>query len=121
MKYTKGPWILKRRDGGIDAPIAWDLSEKEFGLAIWMPAAPFAFGKLGALIPTVEGMEEAEANAKLIAAAPEMFEALKRIAAAGLVIPVDQKDENAERFCREFLAAYDMAQKAIKKAEEGKS
>ena len=54
MKHTQGEWYAK--EGQI---------------------YPIETGKTLALIPYYDGTEEQEANAKLIAAAPELLEALK--------------------------------------------
>ena len=76
---TRGPWTVERRGEGFCWPIAEGIPLDRFPLAISIPSPPFAFGELGALVcgPL------AEANARLIAAAPDLLEACKRIAADG--------------------------------------
>lgn len=67
--YTKGKWIARINDIGIDV-----IEEKSgFGIV--------DIGNEKSLSDCEYPIEEAKANAKLISAAPEMFEALKRVEA----------------------------------------
>lgn len=64
-KFTPGPWVFDDNDG------------YNCG-SIWARMAPSGHGHAGPLIARAVGdSAEVEANAHLIAAAPEMYEALK--------------------------------------------
>jgi len=61
-----------------------------------------------------EGMAEATANAHLIAAAPDMYEALKQIQKWLLV---DGELDRKDLYNQQFIKANDLTAKAIAKAE----
>ena len=63
MKHTPGPWQAVKWDDNADDVVGWSVVDSE-----------------GAMLPESEmtgDIEEAEANARLIAAAPDLLEALK--------------------------------------------
>lgn len=62
MNYTKGEWKINKTEW-----IIGDAYTVKSGLT------------LVALVPGIDTLPEAEANAHLIAAAPEMYEALKAV------------------------------------------
>ncbi len=59
------------------------LGKQEWGFSIQMPYPPFALGSTGAVVCTANmpNRSEAEANARLIAAAPELLEACRAVLA----------------------------------------
>ena len=71
VKHTKGPWIVRRAgfptDGAFDFGIAGAIDGRSYCIAE-------AFGRVGDDV-----RPDAEANARLIAAAPDMLEALKHL------------------------------------------
>ena len=77
--------------GRVNQPTAGVLhgvSDTDWGLVVWMPEPPFAFGSVGALVCTkAKPMEESRANAALIQLTPDMFEALCNIVANARIIP----------------------------------
>ena len=84
-KFTPRPWkvIDRSKDGAIKTVISDRVSVEDFPFEINMPAPPFALGACGALVARKGGMGNegsSEDTARLIAAAPEMYEALKAIA-----------------------------------------
>jgi len=82
-KFTKGPWKFNDRRGSPLGAFGYeDLSEEKWPFLITMPCPPFAFGKAGAVLPIGQSEQEQEANAHLIAAAPEMYEALDYLMAS---------------------------------------
>lgn len=72
QKFTPGPWTLCRTtDGG--KTVAFHVAADPHGSL--HPVVEYREGK-------VRAPEEIEANARLISAAPELYEALKELAAA---------------------------------------
>jgi hypothetical protein len=67
--YTKGPWQL--------TTVPFEIRNTDSAAAIYGPMSKDGGACLIADISRSAGDEEAEANAKLIAAAPELLEALK--------------------------------------------
>lgn len=83
FKGTKGKWDLndEKSNGIIDASIAYNIQATSNYLdicAVWKD---------------VDSDDEAQANAKLIAAAPEMFAILKSLSIVNHEIPKWLKDE----------------------------
>jgi hypothetical protein len=77
LKCTPGPWEARGRVNAPTADCLRGLPDDEWGFVIWMPRPPFVFGRVGAVVATaVKPSVETEANAHLIAAAPELYEAL---------------------------------------------
>jgi hypothetical protein len=73
-KHTPGPWV---KDYGYTLGHIKAISPRQ---GTWTPTV--ARYDIGAPdYPAIKDPEEREANARLIAAAPELYEALKRIAA----------------------------------------
>jgi hypothetical protein len=97
-KHTPGPWVVKGRL--VEAPSRLDL-----GVA--QAIAGMTAGSRGASQITVP---EAEANARLIAAAPDMLEALKTIGALLAGRPKTIKDD-------ELWGAFSYIIAAVAKAE----
>jgi hypothetical protein len=83
----KGPWEYRENNppgsGGLRSAI--DPPYEDWPFLIVMPAAPFAFGKTGAAVSRSQDspIEEAEEIARLIAAAPDLLEALKLLTEEG--------------------------------------
>jgi hypothetical protein len=95
MKHTPGPWKITTI---ADYTFIGEVDNTRDGQGI------------------CEMMGECEANAKLIAAAPELLSALKRLElASAMVALVDNSEENLEAV--ELRAALNMSIKAIEKAE----
>ena len=81
MNWTPGPWECAPKDGMVKSTVSANLSA-DWGYVIWMPEPPFAMGATGAAICTANrDAEESEANAHLIAAAPELYAALRELRA----------------------------------------
>jgi hypothetical protein len=104
-KHTKGPWEYA---GGNDGSCEVNIGETTVGICRWDKNTGIY----------VIDREEMEANANLIAAAPEMLEALKKtfvifkaLADAGLY-PMPLMQENGGE-------GWQFITKAIEKAEEG--
>lgn len=93
VSHTPGPWIAEaetdRRPAGVSAPHNYALAD--------------VFGESRAV---------REANARLIAAAPEMLEALRNVAAVG------HARDNVERANDKLDACIEWARAAIAKATE---
>jgi len=72
MKFTKGPWIIgdvSIEAHGIDTAMFVEIKSEEILLANALLEGPY--------IDDVQDLSEGYANARLIAAAPDMFEALE--------------------------------------------
>jgi hypothetical protein len=101
MKHTKGPWILNYpHPSSSDFIIGNDIFED------------FVMNPIAEILPPVceseaQQLDEQEANAKLIAAAPELLESLMRF----IKFVDDQKLEYESAMIRQ-------AKEAIKKATE---
>jgi hypothetical protein len=67
-KHTPGPWFLEGH---------WDVKSK-FDLGGWVSSNPPAGCPIFQLEPSVGTAEEIVANARLIAAAPDLLDALKQ-------------------------------------------
>lgn len=78
-KHTPGPWKFEKRGGSGRAAIEHNIPETDYPFAVWIPSPPFVMGSLGCLVCKTNGIcpDESEANARLIAAAPDLLEALK--------------------------------------------
>jgi len=103
MSHTPGPWWIER-----DERIAttWERQAPTSAARIFGHSPPFALGE-------IVGLATTEENARLIAAAPEMLEALKKLASLDcctgyLVEPSDMET---------LWDGLDMARAAIAKAE----
>jgi hypothetical protein len=84
MKHTPGPWEVRNKsDGTSYFGQVQKLIDDGEGIAINMPAPPFALGRCGALVTTSVPQEEYEANARLIAATPIMYEYIQQKANEG--------------------------------------
>lgn len=95
MKYTPGPWYANM-EPGVNAPVYIKGEKGTF------PIVDFVYGKEG---DSDNNYENAKANAQLIAAAPELLEALKSL--------TDKCDKGG--WLQEEI---DQARKAIAKAED---
>lgn len=74
-KPTPGPWTVRdRASDSVRTQIEHGVSLEDWRYAIDVPRPPFAFGGIGALVCSREA--DAEANARLIAAAPDLLSAL---------------------------------------------
>ena len=85
-KHTPTPWKFERRgDSSARAAIEHNIPLEDYPFAVWIPSPPFVLGAIGMLIAKTDGLhsssDECEANARLIAAAPELLEALQTLAA----------------------------------------
>ncbi len=93
-EYTKGEWVAcpVLREGKYDGT---------FGIVVCGKAGTDDVG-----IADVVGWPEAEANAHLIAAAPDMYEALKELSEwlYGANIPFSSKKIHVKRKARQALA-----------------
>lgn len=95
-KHTAGPWAGHGRKGPLDIPLrAHDCERLEFSPCFIITDSP-------------RRREEALANARLIAAAPELLEALKAVTATEMFMP-----DHPQR-----QAAYKTARAAISKATQ---
>jgi hypothetical protein len=97
VKHTPGPWFLEGY---------WDVKSK-FDLGGWVSSNPPAGCPIFQLEPSVGTAEEIVANARLIAAAPDLLAALKTLCAAYDACNGDDHP------------AYALARAAIAKAEGG--
>ena len=120
MSHTPGPWKVEKRGAdGIGYPITEPVSVGAFPWLVNVPAPPFALGAVGALVC----YENGEANARLMAAAPDLLEACAK-AEAGISdwrLGAQHKDHDdyrhmtaAEPYLRSVL---DSLHAAIRKAE----
>ncbi len=91
-KHTPGPWSSQDREKQVSVPLR-SVDCERIGFSVG-----FVSGHL---------QQEAAANARLIAAAPDLLEVLKTIC-----------DEQDTRQGYASVEAYDKARAAIKKAEE---
>lgn len=84
MKFTPGPWIAK-----LDDP--WD-TEKMFTIEIMGTQDPDEYHWVASVHQQFKGSENGKANAKLIEAAPEMFDALEMMfrVAGHILQPADR-------------------------------
>lgn len=106
-KYTPGPWESNKSES--------------FGNTVFyvsqQDGAPYTqhYSDVASTIPgELESIQEANAN--LIAASPEMLEALKEAVACGMVPASSAKEGGAARHARQTVVA-DMIRAAIAKAE----
>jgi hypothetical protein len=101
-EQIKGRWIVRGRVNQPTAGILHGLSDDDWGLVIWIPCPPFVMGQVGAVVCTrAIPPEDAKAIADRMAAAPELYEALKE-----LVSITDRKHD-----------AWDRARAALAKAD----
>ena len=114
-KHTPGPWTISK-DGRIVAPL--------IGAKIWEQQqtkhiATVPFGA-DALTPVTAGSERA-ANARLIAAAPELLAALENVLNEFVHVPGDTKGNKARTVAAGIIggpnAALARAREAIAKAK----
>lgn len=113
MDYTKGEWRVENRAEGIRYGVTDKLSKEEYPIVINAPQAPFVLGKAIAILPwdSIGGIEETEANARLMAASKDMYEALKPLVDyLEYLNEWGQLKEPTEK-------AYHRAQKALAKVE----
>jgi len=100
-KFTKGPWTTVRDNHA-------DLGTVETGRVVWSD-------KIGADVaycPPVDG-DNGNANARLIAAAPELYEVLKRV----IALHAKYKGQEISPTHGEWLSVMSEAEVAIGKAE----
>ena len=84
MSYMKGPWKAESRDSVITSAVLERIPVEDFGIVIWVPYPRFALGATGAVVCTANiDSETAWANARIMAAAPELLEALKWVLKEG--------------------------------------
>lgn len=107
--WTRGPWTLRGRVNEPTAGVLHSINDQQWGLAIWVPQPPFAYGAIGALVCTANrDSEESLAMARLIAAAPDLYEALKRLMAA--------VGEDCDGDCTDECCPFMQARNALAKA-----
>lgn len=100
-QHTPGPWFCKREGYStvyVEARIGGG----------WLQ-------EVAACGPTAEGQDQQTANARLIAAAPELLEALQEAIACGMVPTSSAKEGGASAHSRQVRCA-DMIRAAIAKA-----
>ena len=102
MKFTKGPWIIgdvSTEAHGIDTAIFVEIKSEEILLANALLEGPY--------IDDVQDLSEGYANARLIAAAPEMLKALEHI----------QNELCPSEYVKHSKDAIQLVNDAIKKAK----
>lgn len=107
MSYTKGPWEIAGNEHAHTI-----IGEKYVVADVFVPAE-------GCESP--ESEEEAEANARLISAAPDMLEALEAITPIASFGADYFESKGLMDFWRNALEAIEQAQKAIAKAKGGQA
>lgn len=102
MAHTPGPWVFEKlRAGTILAIQSGEIRLAE--VVKWATVDPIA-------------QSEREANANLLAAAPELLEALEAAIECGMVPNSTAKDGGATRHARQVVVA-DMIRDAVAKAK----
>lgn len=105
-KHTPGPWVVGRKlDYGQSILIDAENGEPSLHYSSWQGLAIVH----GCDDSPIKGPEVAEANARLISAAPELLEALRELVK---VVPIANETESQDRAKWKALAA-------ITKAEGG--
>jgi len=110
-KHTKGPWQL--------TTVPFELRSLDSAAAIYGPIDPHGGSPLIADISRSTGDNEADANAKLIVAAPELLEALAEL--KRIVKDKFLPNLKGEVFMAEIIeceSVFVQVDKAIKKATE---
>jgi hypothetical protein len=80
-KFTPGPWTTLGRINQPTAEVLHALPDSPWGFVIWAPHQSFVFGQLVAVVCTADRPNaESNANARLIAAAPDLYAALNTMA-----------------------------------------
>jgi len=72
----------KRTEGsGVHAAIEHNIPVEDYPFIVWVPYMTFAMGAVGALVAKSDSIEESEQRAQLIAAAPDLLDALEDMCA----------------------------------------
>lgn len=103
LTHTPGPWFLEGN---------WN-PEAEAELGGWVSCFPPAGVPVFELTPVVGKREEICANARLIAAAPEMLEALQKIVDMNVQYAIDRFGDASQA---ESMSCVTIARAAIAKA-----
>jgi hypothetical protein len=103
--YTPGPWIAKRNSS------FWEINPVNRS-----ESGPWSVGDVCASAPDDADGGLQEANARLIAAAPDLLEALEAAVGCGMVPTSSMKDGGAARHSIQVRVA-DMIRAAIAKAK----
>lgn len=119
-KHTPGPWVAKEDGKYRDSP--WSIDHEDGHDASWAPIST-AKGRTLAIVVNDDSKrpmdfqeEEMHANATLIAAAPDLLEALQRLQTAAYNVGGEHVTEH-----QQLIDAADSAQSAIAKALTGES
>jgi hypothetical protein len=115
MKHTPGPWYVSHSKVAISPMSKRVFKSVKTKSGIGGNIVANAFGGVGG-IPLTKHIEEAEANAKLIAAAPELLEALQ-IMVKGYWADYTESDKDMFRHTYPNSAII-KAESVIKKATE---
>lgn len=121
VKWTPGPWTIHEeprceyKDGAVDeGGFRIDASGIEQLAYVWRANKRWApAGQPEAATPF--GATEAEANALLIASAPDMYEALQAAVDCGMAPKSSASDGGAVRYAEQVRVA-DMIRAALRKA-----
>ena len=74
------PWELRERPNQPTAEVLGPLTDESWGLVIWDPCTPFAFGHVLAAICTQgRGVEKCGLIGRMLTAAPKLYNALDRL------------------------------------------
>jgi hypothetical protein len=110
-RHTPGPWIARQYSNGLDWGIDAPFGDTRHPLEDYSGFATIYgsenYPRQGAIV--------AEANARLIAAAPDLLYALMEAVASGLVPKTSASEGGASKYARQVLAA-DNIRTAIAKA-----
>jgi hypothetical protein len=107
-KPSAGPWSFEMVR---HAPI-----QKEFGCYLLLDSQKNNVALISSWMDSPNTSEEAEANARLICAAPDLLEALEAAIECCMVPTSSAKDGGAVRYARQVIVA-DMIRDAIAKAK----
>jgi hypothetical protein len=103
--HTPGPWVINHHAPSSVGSAFWEITD---GID-----KPVAFINE----PQPRSREEMEANAKLMAAAPELLTELKNLLATARVVDAGNKNQYGKDCCGFAAECFDQAAAAIAKAE----